>query len=133
LERFRFDLVRDGDREKLFELQKRSDCEFPLPDPLSGFVVRDGEKLVAWAGWEIVAEVMGVMDPSLTAKEKVRIWANLHKPIESQVIRKGITVGYVQVKKESHRFASILNLLGWKFCQGLWLRREAGVGLNPTE
>jgi hypothetical protein len=130
---FSLDVIREGDREKVLELQRKAGCDFPVPDPLVGFVVRDGERLVAWAGWEKVAEVLGMVDVDLSAKEKVRIWASLHKPIESEIIRKGITVAYCQVKQDHHRFAGILSLLGWVLTPGFWLRREAGKGLNLSE
>ena len=84
LENFSLDVIREGDREKVLELQRKAGCDFPIPDPLTGFVVRDGEQLIGWAGWEKVAEVLGMVDVDLSAKEKVRIWASLHKPIESE-------------------------------------------------
>lgn len=127
------DIVRDGDREKILELQKRAGHDFPIPDPLTGFVVRDGDKLVAWGGWEPVAEVLGIIDPDLKALDKIKIWGSLHKPIESQIIRKGITVAYAHVQQS--RFAAILKLIGWNLQPGYWLRREAGqeVRIKPDK
>jgi hypothetical protein len=125
------DSIREGDRAAVIELQIRSGCDFPIPDPLTGFVVRDDAgKLIGWAGWELVAEVLGIVDPNVPMKDKVRIWSSLHKPIESEILRKGVLVAYVQVKKEQSKFAALLNWMGWKFCPGFWLRREAGITLN---
>lgn len=125
------DMVRPGDRELVMALQKESGCEFPVPDPLNGFVVRENGELIGWAGWEMVAEVFGVVHPSLSVKEKARIWASLHKPIEERISSSGVSVAYVQVKKEHGKFASLLNFFGWSFCPGYWLRRERGTALGP--
>jgi hypothetical protein len=132
------DNVKPDDREQVIRLQKDSGCQFPIPNPLNGFVIRDSDDghLIAWAGWEPVAEILGAADPSLSTKEKMRVWINLHKAVEAEVVRHGITVGYVQIKQEHRKFAAILNYLGWKFCPGYWLRREAGSSLsrlNPVE
>lgn len=124
------DIIRPGDREAVLALQEKADCKFPVPDPLTGFVLRENGVLVGWAGWEPVAEVLGVLDPDLHVKEKIRAWSSLHKPVESEIVRKGITVAYVHLKKEHSRFASLLSVLGWRFCPGYWLRREAGEGLS---
>ena len=129
---FSLDVIREGDRESVLELLKKSGCDFPIPDPLSGYVVRDDEKLVAWCGWEQVAECLGVIDPDLRAKEKVRIWASVHKPVESEIIRKGITVAYAHVHQSL--FAAILkDVFGWKLMPGFWLRREAGNDYNKRD
>lgn len=127
------DLVREGDREEVVKLQAKMAYEFPIPDPLTGFVVRsDDGKILGWAGWEPVAEILGIIDQSVPLAEKIRIWSSLHKPIESELLRKGILVAYVQIKKEHSKFAEFLNYLGWKFCPGYWMRREAGVTLNQA-
>lgn len=128
------DEIRDGDREQVLELQKKAKCEFPVPDPLTGFVLRgDDRKVYGWAGWEPVAEVLGVIDPDLSVREKLRAWSGLHKPVESQIVRKGITIAYVHLKREHERFAALLAFLGWSFCPGFWLRREAGKRLSQRE
>lgn len=130
----KLDIIREGDREQVIELQSRAGMDFPIPEPLDGFVVRDDEgKVIAWAGWEPVAEVLGIVDPDLGAKEKVRVWGTLHKPVEAQIVRRGITVAYAHVKNDSNKFAALLNFMGWKFCPGFWMRREAGQGLTRTE
>jgi len=126
------DVIRAGDREQVLAIQKLAECDFLIPDPLTGFVVRNDETgaVVGWAGWEPVAEVLGIIRPELPLKEKIRIWSSLHKPVESELVRRGLTVAYIHIKKEHSKFAALLNWLGWKFVPGFWMRREAGQTLN---
>ena len=129
---FSLDIIREGDRDHVLGLMRKAGCDFPIPDPLTGYVVRDAGRVVAWCGWEKVAEVLGVVDPDLGVKEKVRIWGSVHKPVESDIVRKGITVAYAHIHQST--FAAILkDVFGWELRPGFWLRREAGKGLNLSE
>ena len=114
---------RASDLPRLREIHAQVGYGFDFPKPESMIatqVIEDEEgKVVGFAGAQLEAQIFGIFDSSWgNPGERMRIFAQLHRPIAEKLAEIGVRDAYVAVDPKFPAFGRRLMSLGWK--QALW-------------
>lgn len=115
--------LRKSDIPKLREIHRVAGYGFEFPNLKSiigAQVILDEEgKVVGFAGAQLEAQVFGIFDPLWgTPGERMRVFADLHRPIAEKLESKGVKEAYVACDPKFPAFGRKLMRFGWK--KALW-------------
>jgi hypothetical protein len=115
--------LRESDIEILREIHSRTGYGFDFPDfsaMVNALVIEEEGRVVGFAGAQVEAQIFGIFDQSWgTPGERMKIFAQLHKPIAEKLASVGVKEAYVAVDPQFPAFGRRLMSLGWR--KALWV------------
>lgn len=105
-----------SDIPHLREIHERAQYGFAFP-PMAkmetSWVAVDGEKVIGWAGAQLMPEITMMVSPELSPHWKMGIVQILHRPIEVDLAEKGHKKVFANIDPRCPNFFKRLKALNW--------------------
>lgn len=97
---------------------------------VSSWVAEEDGRIVAWAGAQLVPEIVAIMDPEWgSPHQRQKLFATLHRPVARDVRDAGYEKAFATLDPRYPMFGKSLERCGWwKGWATYWVRAERILG-----